>query len=184
MVRYRTWFALLFIAISISLVRYNPDRAGLSFLFVGPGETLRVWAAGYLYKGQMCTGGPYSFVRNPMYVGSVLVVTGLCMIAGSLWIWLLAVVYFTIFCLPAMEYEEKTLREKFPVTFQYYSAQVPLLYPTLRSYQYFGPGFSRKQLLRNKEHLVILAITLVYAFLGIRYSDRDLLTILRQELAF
>ncbi|MCI0414504.1 isoprenylcysteine carboxylmethyltransferase family protein [bacterium] len=174
MARSRTKFAFLLSALSLCLVDFHPEFVGLSLVFVGPGEALRIWAAGYRYKGQISTGGPYGFVRNPMYWGSTLVAFGLCAIAGSVWTWLLAISYFTAISLPAIKYEEESLREKFPVEFQAYSADVPAFYPTLRSYHNLGAGFSRKQLLRNKEHLVILAIILAYSYLSLSYGNVEL----------
>jgi len=42
------------------------------------GLALRGWAAGCLAKNQrLATGGPYAYMRNPLYVGTLLVAAGL-----------------------------------------------------------------------------------------------------------
>ena len=161
---YRNGFAILLLTASMYLFDLDSDYFILSYVLVFAGETLRLWAAGYLHKGKISTGGPFGFVRNPTYWGSVLIAIGLCAIAGSAWIWLLALVYFTVVYLPSIQYEEAILRKKFPVEFEAYSARVPAFYPTLRRFHDPGISYSRKQIFRNKEHVAILAILLLYAY--------------------
>src|SRR5471030_1298432 len=49
------------------------------------GCALRSWAAGYLFKGKrVAVGGPYAYVRNPLYLGSFILGLGFC---GVLWRW-------------------------------------------------------------------------------------------------
>jgi protein-S-isoprenylcysteine O-methyltransferase Ste14 len=41
------------------------------------GCALRFWAAGYLFKGKrVAVGGPYAYVRNPLYLGSFILGLG------------------------------------------------------------------------------------------------------------
>lgn len=41
------------------------------------GLLLRAWSAGYLAKNQrLATGGPYSYTRNPLYLGSAVMGLG------------------------------------------------------------------------------------------------------------
>src|SRR5574340_761522 len=41
------------------------------------GEWLRLWAAGHLRKNkQLTTTGPYSYVKNPLYIGTLLITIG------------------------------------------------------------------------------------------------------------
>jgi hypothetical protein len=180
---YRRIFAFLLLASAIYLADFDPEYAGLSFVLVCAGETLRLWSAGHLNKGEISLGGPYGFVRNPAYYGSVLIAIGLCAVAGSAWIWLLALVYFTVISLPAIKYEEEILRKKFPVTFEAYSAEVPAFHPTLLKYQTLSPRFSRKQVFRNKEHLVILFLILFYAYVIFIDSNMHLIPMKLEELS-
>src|SRR6185503_6872573 len=66
----------------------QPDRAewhaGLALAALG--EALRIWAAGYLVKTkQLITGGPYAHVRNPLYLGRLLILTGVAIAARMPW---------------------------------------------------------------------------------------------------
>src|SRR5262252_5105745 len=50
-------------------------------MLVAMGCLLRSWAAGYLLKGKrVAVGGPYAFIRNPLYVGSFIIGTGFCLV--------------------------------------------------------------------------------------------------------
>lgn len=96
------------------------------------GLALRAWAAGHLEKNQeLARGGPYAFVRNPLYVGTSLVAAGL-MVASQRWV--LAAIFAAVFLLvylPVIELEEQHLRGLFP-EFREYAERVPALYPALR----------------------------------------------------
>ncbi len=49
------------------------------------GLLLRAWAAGHLAKNeQLAQGGPYAHVRNPLYLGTLLVAAGLAIASQSL----------------------------------------------------------------------------------------------------
>jgi protein-S-isoprenylcysteine O-methyltransferase Ste14 len=44
------------------------------------GEALRVWGCGHLRKNQdVITSGPYAHVRNPLYLGTLLILVGICL---------------------------------------------------------------------------------------------------------
>src|SRR5436190_1919456 len=51
----------------------------VGLVFAAAGEAVRCWAAGYLIKSKaLITGGPYAYVRNPLYLGRLLIGTGIC----------------------------------------------------------------------------------------------------------
>jgi len=51
------------------------------------GLALRAWAAGHLEKNQnLANGGPYAYVRNPLYLGTLTVAAGFA-IAARRWNW-------------------------------------------------------------------------------------------------
>jgi len=95
------------------------------------GLLLRAWAAGHLAKNErLAVSGPYAHVRNPLYVGTLVVALGLTMAAHR---GLLASVFagvFVLIYLPAVELEEQHLRELFP-EYADYAGRVPRLVPRL-----------------------------------------------------
>ena len=123
--------------------------AGLPVSIIG--LLLRGWAAGHLAKNErLATSGPYAYVRNPLYIGTLLVAAGLVIAAER---WLLAGLFAAVFLLvylPVIELEEQHLRTLFP-DFAGYAARVSMLCPCLKA----GPGSERfrwRLYMRNQEY--------------------------------
>ena len=75
---------------------------GLEMVFFG--EAVRIWASGYLRKGEMlAVNGPYAYVRHPLYLGNFLIGTGFCVAGQSL-------NFFMIFLLRVIKPLPKSLR--------------------------------------------------------------------------
>ena len=71
------------------------------------GLALRAWAAGCLAKDQqLATGGPYSYVRNPLYLGTLLVAAGLAIACRSVGLAILFAFVFIFIYLPVIMLEE------------------------------------------------------------------------------
>src|SRR5699024_8596538 len=111
-------------------------------LLVAVGEALRIWTFGHLEKNQyMITTGPYAHSRNPAYLGSFLILTGLVVAAGDhhsfmgLVLWVLgsaAAAVFLVHYLPrkyAREYPR--LEAEFPEGYKAHAANVPHFWPRL-----------------------------------------------------
>lgn len=119
------------------------------------GLWLRAWAAGHLAKNEdLACSGPYRFLRNPLYLGTLTVAAGLVLASRQIGLALLFGAVFLFVYLPVIEQEEQHLRKIFPA-FEKYAQSVPLLIPT------FGfPGGGRKfrwsLYLRNQEYQAAL----------------------------
>jgi protein-S-isoprenylcysteine O-methyltransferase Ste14 len=78
------------------------------------GLFIRGWAAGHLAKNQdLATSGPFAFVRNPLYIGTLTVAAGVVIACRD---WLLASIFavgFVLIYLPVIELEEQHLRSIF-----------------------------------------------------------------------
>ena len=54
-------------------------------MLVAAGQSLRLWATGYLLKtDELTTAGPYAHLRHPLYLGSLLMGCGFALAAGRL----------------------------------------------------------------------------------------------------
>ena len=167
--RHRRTLGIPLILAAFWLAHYRPRYLIQSFVLVAVGEMIRIWAAGHLRKNQiLTTGGPYRFIRNPLYLGSFLIAIGFCLVANSIWVWLLVAAYFALCYIPVIRQEESVLREKFPGEYRFYSAAVPALYPTLLLYSNPSTEFSWWQVGRNKEYNAVLGILVAYAYLIFR----------------
>jgi protein-S-isoprenylcysteine O-methyltransferase Ste14 len=114
------------------------------------GLWLRGWAAGHLEKNlRLAVSGPYAHVRNPLYLGTLLVAAGLVVASRR---WLLAGLFGVVFALiylPAIELEEQHLANLFP-DFGGYSSRVPALWPTWGAGN--GERFQWRLYVRNREY--------------------------------
>jgi len=121
----------------------NPDPGfhkilvGISLVFLGEG--IRVWAAGHLQKNEVLTvTGPYAYVKNPLYIGSIFITTGFCIMADN--IYLLAAAFF-MFCFHYIPYKKKMegdrLKRHFGNQYEDYDEKVPEYLPRMKAL--FGP---------------------------------------------
>ena len=97
------------------------------------GLALRAWAAGHLAKNsQLARSGPYASVRNPLYLGTLLVAAGLVAASRSIGLGILFAAVFGLIYLPVIQLEEQHLRSLFP-EFAAYAREVPALLPRFRA---------------------------------------------------
>lgn len=93
------------------------------------GLLLRAWASGHLEKNlRLAATGPFTFVRNPLYLGTVLVAAGLVIASREWWLGVLFAAVFLLVYLPVIELEEEHLRKLFPA-YEEYAERVPMLVP-------------------------------------------------------
>ncbi len=106
------------------------------------GALVRTWGAGYLGAATVHDGrlvgdavvaaGPYRYVRNPLYLGTVLHTLGLCVLmppTGALF----CVVLIVVLQLRLIGAEEPFLRAQLGESYVAYCALVPRLVPALKA---------------------------------------------------
>ncbi len=122
-------FAILYVALSAT----SPERLPYGAALVIAGETIRVWACGHLERNKVIARrGPYALVRHPLYVGSLLIGTGLAFLTLHVTWWLPAFVALYVgFYMPAMHIEELRLQSLFGAEYHEYMADVPRLLPRM-----------------------------------------------------
>jgi hypothetical protein len=111
------------------------------------GAVLRIWGTAYLgaftvYHGEMqaqtvMASGPYRFVRNPLYIGTWLMIAAMTFLmtpTGALFVLTL----LTIFELRLILAEEAHLESQLGEPYRAYLSSVPRLFPRLRN-----PGQSK-----------------------------------------
>jgi protein-S-isoprenylcysteine O-methyltransferase Ste14 len=170
--RVRIWLPPLFVI--VAMVFRRPEWYLWGLPLVGLGEALRTWAAGHLVKDERLTvGGPYAYVRNPLYVGSLFSGVGFMVIIGD---WRLAVA-FAVAALavyvPTVGQEEAYLRRIHGEAFEHYRRAVPSIIPCLRPATVEGDSvhtgrFQWRWVWVNEEHRTWLALALLFIVLGLR----------------
>jgi protein-S-isoprenylcysteine O-methyltransferase Ste14 len=131
------------------------------------GLALRAWAAGHLRKNEnLTTSGPYAWVRNPLYLGTLLMALGCTIAAAQPWLALLVAAVFLLVYQPVMEQEEQHLAHLFP-DFEDYAARVPQLFPK-RPAQASAHSFSWSLYRHNREQKALYGLLMVLGFLLLR----------------
>lgn len=132
------------------------------------GLALRGLAAGYLRKNrELAMSGPYSWTRNPLYLGSALMGTGFALAGGN---WILALAFILLFGAiywPVIRREEEYLRREFRGVYDEYAQRVPLFLPRFRRPE-GSEKFEWKQYLKNHEYEAFFGYLVVMVFLAFR----------------
>ncbi len=128
------------------------------------GLWLRGWAAGHLEKNKkLVDSGPYAWVRNPLYVGSLVAALGLALAAKRpLLAWLFFLFFYFVY-LPVVEQEEQHLRKLFP-DFAAYERRVRMFWPTIPTGE-SETHFRWDLFWRNEEYKASLAFLVALGFL-------------------
>ena len=161
--RIRVPLGFAFAVAYLGLARPTPALIAGGSVIVAAGLAIRAVASGQLRKNEeLATSGPYSYTRNPLYLGSILIGIGFAVAARSLWIWVLLVAMFTVIYVPVIRSEEKFLRSKFP-DFELYARRVPRL--TLRwSGESLTTSFSLALYRKHREYNALIgAIVMMLA---------------------
>ena len=131
---------------------------GVGLLLIG--ETIRIWSVSYaggetrtrnVGAKKLCSSGPYAFVRNPLYVGNMVMYVGIVFIAGAANILLMVattLVFFTVQYSLIIALEEEKLEELFGRKYQIYKKNVPAVFP--RAFRWEGAdNQSAKGIIKN-----------------------------------
>ncbi len=137
--------------------------AGLPISILG--LLLRAWSAGHLAKNrELATTGPYSYIRNPLYAGTLIVALGIVTASRDLWLALVFAAVFLLVYLPAIELEEQHLRNIFPA-YAPYANRVSRFLPA-NKWPTGGARFSWASYRRNQEYKALIGFLIAVAWLG------------------
>jgi protein-S-isoprenylcysteine O-methyltransferase Ste14 len=132
----------------------NEDSGVRAIFAAGAGMAVlaalvRSWAAAYLrsavvhdeaiHSERLVADGPYRRVRNPLYLGNVLLALGMGLLASRTG-FAIIVVGMMAFCLRLIRREEAELRQSQGEGYRRYCAAVPRLMPALRARAPAGAG--------------------------------------------
>jgi protein-S-isoprenylcysteine O-methyltransferase Ste14 len=98
------------------------------------GFFLRVWSQMHLHYRLkehkiLTTTGPYVFVRNPIYIGNTLILTGTTLLSDLLWLTLIMIATCMITYSLVVRYEESHLTEKYGTPYLEYLKRIPRWFP-------------------------------------------------------
>ena len=107
---------------------------------IAGGLLLRAWSAAHagghtrsstIEAGKLASSGPYSRVRNPIYLGNFILGLGMVALLGDPWLIPLHLITFVVLYATIIPAEEQFLAREFGPAYQAYVANVPRLFPRL-----------------------------------------------------
>jgi len=138
--------------------KFHKILIGMLLVFLGEG--IRIWAAGHLQKNEVLTvTGPYAYVKNPLYIGSIFITTGFCIMADN--VYLLAAAFF-MFCFHYIPYKKKVegdrLKKRFGNQYEDYDEKVPEYLPQMKPYSDQKGSWQVKHFIENSEEGILLIV--------------------------
>ncbi len=142
--KYRSYTPIPFLLVMVIVAHptFTSMIVGLGFVLIG--EVIRLWGVSYAGSETRTTGqvgatvlvttGPYSFVRNPLYLGNMMMYFGLGIMANTPLLAMIGLFYFFFQYTLIVSLEEESLFKKFPEEYLRYFQSVPRFIPTLRKY--------------------------------------------------
>ncbi len=129
--------------------------ANLALLSLLTGLVIRSWAAGTLKKStSLATTGPYRLVRHPLYLGSFLMMGGICLLLGGVFNVLGVLGSMAPLYGLAIRSEERSLAKHFRDVWQQFARSTPAIIP--RSISLDSSGWTVTQWRKNREYQAIL----------------------------
>ncbi|MBU1061897.1 MAG: isoprenylcysteine carboxylmethyltransferase family protein [Candidatus Omnitrophica bacterium] len=171
--RFKRWsklrFAIIYPLAVFAILFSNSDDKSImkSICFIIAGLLLRLWANGYAIKMEkLTTSGPYSFIRHPLYLGTMFLAIGFVIMLKIYYIGALFIILMTIAYYRTIKKEETMLEVKFKGEYLRYKKKIPAVFPTIFAYREGEKWpFSFKRLFKNHEYKLFLwVIILMIAF--------------------
>ncbi len=182
----RSYTPIPFIVVMLAYAEPMMTTLVTGLLIALLGEAIRFWGVsivgsetrttGVVGATNLITDGPFGFVRNPLYVGNILMYVGCGVMSNALvpWLQFAALVWFGIQYHLIVSREEEHLRQTFGEEYERYVRNVPRFLPRLKKYSgehsfHRGPDFSRGV---KSETRTLQGFTVVIVLIIARYFIR------------
>lgn len=163
--KYRSYTPIPFLLIMFLFEDANVWSLIIGFLIALSGELIRLWGVSWAGSETRTTGtvggtflvisGPFAHVRNPLYVGNILLYLGMGIMsmAAFPYLQIVALLFFFIQYHYIVTEEEGYLRKTYGTEYQNYVKNVPRFIPRITKYKVDGveqPSFSLKAGLKSE----------------------------------
>ncbi len=172
----------LYLLVAQLLILWLKQRTGsdvplpiylLLLAIVVSAQIFRTWAAGFVgtvarqretRAEALLTAGPYAHVRNPMYLGNLIIITAIAAMSGLWYALPIAWAAYAFVYSNVIPFEESYLRGLFGEEYEKYFRAVPRLLPTLRGYPTRQGVFQLREGLANETAAWVTLPILCYFF--------------------
>ena len=143
------------------LINYRDPLSMLGAALVLSGLALRSWAVGIFRKdAELTTTGPYRLIRNPLYVGSFMMMFGFCaLIADPTNIWFILGPMLVMYIIKVRQ-EERLLSTRFPEQWTRVLAKHAPVLSAVRVASAWRPIGAASQWMRSREYQAVGATIL------------------------
>ena len=164
------WGAFSLLIFLFAQTKTNFFIVGLLLIIIG--ESFRVWGVGYIknYRGPMpevtelTTAGPYSHVRNPLYLANGIIGIGIALLSGLYYAIPLFLLIFFLLYHPIILAEELFLTKKFGEKYLRYCQKVPRYFPRFLTFSEQHGTFSWNVILIKETHTIVTLFILTTLF--------------------
>jgi len=161
-----------FVLAALFLLLARPTRTSVfwGFWLALLGEAFRTWSSGTLVKNEELTvEGPYSLVRNPLYLGNFLIGLGVGIMGGRAWLTVLFVLLFAPVYRSLVLKEEKRLLARYGELFASYCRAVPRFFPGTSTARFVPAPYDAGRMWRiHREWKAWLGVYAVTLYLLVR----------------
>jgi protein-S-isoprenylcysteine O-methyltransferase Ste14 len=172
--------AIAILTLRIAEARPSPLLAGAGVGITIVGELIRLWGVHHIGAisrtrsdriGPLVASGPFALVRNPLYVGNILLWVGFALTARLVWLAPVILVLLAFEYHAIVRWEETLLESRLGQAYRDYAARVPRWIPSShrgdRGLRRATEGFSLSATLFS-ERGTFIAIALGYLVLWIK----------------
>ncbi len=145
--KYRSYTPIPFIILMLVFENANPVSLVSGFIIAVIGELIRFWGVSWAGSETRTTSGvggssliisgPFAYLRNPLYVGNILMYSGLGIMSYALFPYLqvVAIAFFILQYHLIVGEEEAFLKTKFREHYEKYLKNVPRFFPRFSPYR-------------------------------------------------
>jgi len=176
--RFRNYLVSPPLILALAINDYEAEMDGfiwpLAVIIVLMGIALRIWGQQHLHyrvgvRKQLTTTGPYEFLRNPLYIGNMIMCVGATIASELLWLIPITIFWCIGIYSIVIRYEEGHLLEKYRDGYYRYLCKVPRWLPK-------GLSFRNIDLI-NKNLYRVAPIELSGVFILLPYIIKEILDI-------
>lgn len=164
LVRYRIVLGIALVVLLFWQLGWRAENFWLAFAVSMVGEFIQLWCFASLDKNStLAFRGPYSLVRNPMYLGRYFIILGMLLLldSGRLAVIIVYTVLYWFYMTNRVKREEALLKEVFGQSYADYCAEVRPFLPRLTPCSNGTLAFWDGRLFRNCHGSRNLIATLV-----------------------
>lgn len=182
--RYRSYTPLPFLILMVVFQQATITSMIVGFAIALLGEFFRLWGVSYAGSETRTTdgvggtflvvSGAFAYVRNPLYVGNMLMYLGIGIMSWALFPYLqiIALAFFFWQYIVIIKEEEGFLLSKYGKSYENYCAAVPKLIPSFIKYK--NPGLEQPEYQLQKgfrsERRTLQAFGIIILIIIIRYA--------------